>query len=82
MAELVDALGSGSSVRRHMGVQVPPSAPPGIQAVMQIDCGFFFLGRSGTKEISLGKDPKGLSGTVLLGMVSESRSQEGYLPAM
>jgi hypothetical protein len=27
VAELVDALGSGSSVSNHMGVQVPPSAP-------------------------------------------------------
>jgi hypothetical protein len=42
VAELVDALGSGSSVSNHMGVQVPPSAPPGIQAAIEADCGFFW----------------------------------------
>jgi hypothetical protein len=49
VAELVDALGSGSSVLTHMGVQVPPSAPSGIQAAIEDDYGLFLFAPAGEK---------------------------------
>ena len=45
MAELVDALGSGSSGRRPVGVRVPPSAPQELQEVSSFQTNLFFLSK-------------------------------------
>jgi hypothetical protein len=37
VAELADALGSGSSGRKVVGVQVPPSAPDEMQRVTEVE---------------------------------------------
>ncbi len=78
MAELVDALGSGSSGRMPVGVRVPPSAPINQKGLAQIELTLCnFVGAEGGTRTPTGIHPLDPEPSASTSSATSAQKQEG-----